>query len=96
MSPQFVPGLFFIWDTASWLGECVSPVSLIVMGVWMEKQGRSLFRLPPITVILYMLSKLLVVPLVMVGLAKACDFSDKSSQDTINASIDKCHGMGRG
>ena len=49
----------------------------------MEKQGRSLFRLPPITVILYMLSKLLVVPLVMVGLAKAFDFSDEAGRAAI-------------
>ena len=49
----------------------------------MEKQGRSLFRLPPITVILYMLSKLLVVPLVMVGLAKAFNFNDEAGRAAI-------------
>lgn len=82
-SPQFVPGLFFIWDTAAWLGACVSPVCLVAMGVWMEKQGHSLFNLSPVAASIYMFSKLFVVPLLMVGLAKAFNFGDEAGRAAI-------------
>jgi len=84
-SPQFVPGLFFIWDTCDWLGACVSPVSLVAMGVWMEKKGRdgALFTLSPTTSFLFMFSKLFLVPFIMVGLAKAFDLNNEAGRAAI-------------
>ena len=82
-SPQFVPGLFFVSDTMSWMGACVSPVSLVAMGVWIESQGRKLFRMTPPAAFLYMFSKLFVVPLIMVGLAKAFGLNDTAGRAAI-------------
>eukprot|EP00977_Amphora_coffeiformis_P022724 scaffold11394_cov183-Amphora_coffeaeformis.AAC.9 len=82
-SPQFVPGLFFVWDTMDWLGACVSPLSLVVMGVWMESQGQRLFQMTPTSAVLYMFSKLLVVPLIMLGLVRAFGLNDTASRAAI-------------
>jgi len=82
-SEQFVPGLFWIFSTCAWLGECVSPVTLIAMGVWMEHQGRNMFQLTPTAASLYMFSKLFVVPMLMVGLAKGLDLNDTAGRAAI-------------
>ena len=69
---DFVEGLGWIFLILSWLGDTVSPLSLFTMGVWMYAQGihRLLFAIPPPKLALYMLSKLVLIPLLMVGLAK--------------------------
>ena len=82
-SDEFVPGLFWIFDTCAWLGACVSPVSLVAMGVWMQRQGRNLFQLTPAAASLYMFSKLFVVPMIMVGLAKGLDLNDQTGRAAI-------------
>eukprot|EP00984_Skeletonema_dohrnii_P033471 scaffold30177_cov67-Skeletonema_dohrnii-CCMP3373.AAC.1 len=33
-----IAGLEWIGDTLGWLGECVSPLSLLAMGSWMHSQ----------------------------------------------------------
>jgi predicted permease len=80
---NYVPGLGWIWSTTLWLGSCVSPVSLFTMGVWMQDQGRKLFLIPPLSVVLYMLAKLVVVPLIMMGLALAVNLDDNSGRAAV-------------
>lgn len=72
-SPDFVEGLGWIDLVLTWLGDSVSPLSLFAMGIWMQAQGlhRLVFAVPPYKIGLFMLSKLVLVPMVMVGLAKA-------------------------
>lgn len=82
-SDEYVPGLGWIFSTATWLGECVSPVALVAMGVWMQAQGRKLTRIPPVTAILYMLSKLIVIPLIMLGLALLFNLNDEAGRAAV-------------
>jgi len=83
-SQDFVPGLGWLFTLATWFGDMVSPLSLFAMGVWMENQGRQLFsRIPLYAAILSMFSKLVLVPLVMVGLAKACKLSDEAGRAAV-------------
>ena len=77
-------GLDWISLLLGWLGDCVSPVSLFTMGLWMHGQGvRKLFsaRIPRLS--LFMLSKLVVVPLIMVGLAKGMGLDDEAGRAAI-------------
>jgi predicted permease len=83
LSEDYVPGLGWFSATLAWFGACVSPVSLFTMGVWMQDQGKKLFRIPLWSAALFMLSKLLVLPLVMVGLAKAFDFDDRTGRAAV-------------
>jgi predicted permease len=55
-----------------WLGSCTSPVSLFTMGIWMQEQGvhQLLFSVKLGKLALYLLSKLVLVPLAMAGIAK--------------------------
>jgi predicted permease len=82
-SDEFVPGLGWIFRTCEWFGACVSPVSLFAMGVWMEDQGKKLFQIPLYSAFLFMFSKLFVVPLIMVGLAKALHLSDEAGRAAV-------------
>ena len=84
-SPDFVEGLAWIDETLSWLGDMVSPLSLFAMGLWMQAQGlrRLFFVVPPYKIALFMLSKLVIVPLLMVGLAKAFALSNVSSRAAV-------------
>jgi predicted permease len=82
-SNDFIPGLGWIVLTLTWFGECVSPVSLFTMGVWMQKQRRSMFGIPWWSASLFMLSKLVIVPLVMVFLAKAVNLDNKSGRAAV-------------
>jgi predicted permease len=82
-SGEYVPGLGWIFSTATWLGECVSPVALVAMGVWMQAQGRKLTRIPIVTAILYMLSKLIVIPLIMLGLALLFNLNDEAGRAAV-------------
>jgi hypothetical protein len=82
-SDEFVPGLGWIFRTCEWLGACASPVSLFAMGVWMQDQGKKLFQLPLYYALLFMLSKLFLVPFMMVGLAKALDLHDEAGRAAV-------------
>jgi predicted permease len=82
-SADYTPGLGWINDTLTWFGNMVSPLSLFAMGVWMQNQGRDLFRTPLHSAVLSMVSKLFVVPLLMVGLAKAMGLSDNSGRAAV-------------
>jgi len=57
--------------------------SLFSMGVWMQDQGRAMFKIGIPTAALSMLAKLVFVPLVMVGLAKAFKLSDEDGRAAV-------------
>ena len=80
-SDEYIPGLGWFWFTTLWLGDCVSPVSLFAMGVWMQDSGirKLVFSVPIHTTVIYMLSKLVIVPLIMVGLASAINLGDDNA-----------------
>ena len=109
-SDDYVPGLGFIWLTLSWLGDCVSPVSLFSMGVWMQQRQESLRARniagesedddPAVegrnhmarvamksktiaTAAGFMIIKLILVPLLMVGLAIAIKLDDQSGRAAV-------------
>jgi predicted permease len=82
-SDEFIPGLQWFVITCSWFGNCVSPLSLFAMGVWMQDQGRKLFQVPVLSAILFMVSKLILVPFIMVGLAKALDLDDEAGRAAV-------------
>jgi predicted permease len=82
-SPDFVPGFLWFAITTGWFGDCVSPVSLFAMGVWMQSQGKKLFHIPALSAVLFMLSKLVIVPLLMVGLAKAANLNDEAGRAAV-------------
>jgi predicted permease len=84
-SEDFVPGLGWFVITTEWLGDCVSPVSLFAMGVWMQaQQGKNnLFSIPLLSAVLFMLSKLILVPLLMIGLALAVNLNDEAGRAAV-------------
>lgn len=49
----------------------------------MQSQGRSLFQIPWYTAVVSMVSKLVIVPMVMVGLAKAMNLSDEAGRAAV-------------
>jgi predicted permease len=78
-SNDFVEGLGWGSETLAWFGDTVSPLSLFAMGVWMQAQGlhQLLLPIPLPKLALYMLSKLVLVPLLMVGIAKAMSLQNE-------------------
>jgi predicted permease len=68
---NYLPWLQFFVDSLTWFGDCVSPVSLFSMGIWMQMQGRNLISIGIGQIALFMISKLILVPFLMIGLAKA-------------------------
>ena len=76
-SADFVPGLGWISSTLAFLGNgTVTPLALFTMGLWMEQQGAALFRMSTLSAVAFMVSKLVIVPFVALGLAKAMDLDD--------------------
>lgn len=49
----------------------------------MQAQGRKLTRIPIVTAILYMLSKLIVIPLIMLGLALLFNLNDEAGRAAV-------------
>ncbi len=82
-SEDYVAGLGWIFATAGWLGDCVSPVALVAMGVWMSAQGRTLLRIPLMSALLFMMSKLVIVPLITLGLAKAVGLNNEAGRAAV-------------
>lgn len=82
-SYEYVSELGFFVDTLGWFGDTVSPVSLFAMGIWMQHQGRNLFAVGAVEISLYMLAKLFLTPLLMIGLAKMLDLDDRSGRAAV-------------
>ena len=81
-SPKYVTGLGWAWDLFGWLGDCVSPVSLVAMGSWMQRQERILL-ISPAQAMLCMFLKLILVPLLMVGLALMVDLEGNNGRAAV-------------
>lgn len=75
-STDFVPGMGWFPETLRWLGDTVSPVSLFSMGLWMEEQGTALFQLSLMEAAGFMFAKLVLTPLIVLGLAIGFDLGD--------------------
>jgi predicted permease len=82
-SNDYIPGLGWIFIALNWLGGCVSPIALFSMGVWMQKERRSMFGIPWWSASLYMLSKLVIVPLAMVFLAIVFNLDNQSGRAAV-------------
>ena len=83
-SETCILGLNWIPLTLGWLGSAVSPLSLFAMGLWMQGQGpRQLFSLGIFKISACMISKLIIVPFIMVGLAKGLRLSDEAGRAAI-------------
>ena len=84
-SPDYVPGLGWIYATLAWFGDTVSPLSLFAMGVWMQQRGKRhrLFTLTLGQAVASMTSKLVLVPLLTVGLAKALALSNNAGRAAV-------------
>jgi predicted permease len=82
-SSDYVEELAWLDNTLRWFGACVSPVSLFAMGVWMYGEGRRLLQVGVLQITLSMLSKLVIVPLIMVGLAFAMNLDDEASRAAV-------------
>lgn len=82
-SEDFVPGLSWISDTLYFIGNTVTPVSLFTMGVWMSNEGTGMFRMNTLAAVGCMASKLIFVPLVMVGLAKLLALEDEPGRAAV-------------
>lgn len=84
-SDTCIAGLEWIGDTLGWLGECVSPLSLLAMGSWMHSQHylSSSQRIQLSKLCLFMVFKLIAIPLLMVGLAKCMKLNDEAGRAAI-------------
>mmetsp|Transcript_8511 Transcript_8511/g.16039 ORF Transcript_8511/g.16039 Transcript_8511/m.16039 type:complete len:405 (-) Transcript_8511:111-1325(-) len=80
---NYLPGLQFFVDSLTWFGECVSPVSLFSMGIWMQMQGRNLVSIGIGEITIFMISKLIIVPILMIGLAKAFQLDDEPGRAAV-------------
>jgi predicted permease len=70
LNEHYLEWLQFFVDTLGWFGGCVSPLSLFSMGAWMQNRGRHIITVETHVLILFMVLKLVFVPLLMVGIAK--------------------------
>ena len=83
-SEDFVHGLGWVTLTLEWLGDCVSPLSLFAMGVWMSGRGLLLAQeVKCLTIISGMISKLVIAPLLMLGLALGMGLDDEASRAAV-------------
>jgi predicted permease len=82
-SEDFVPGLGWISDTLTFLGSTVTPLSLFTMGVWMQQQGKHMFKMNPWYALVCMISKLILVPLIMIGLAKSLNLENEPGRAAV-------------
>lgn len=70
-------------DSHSFDLQGVSPISLFAMGVWMQNQGYRLFQVRWQYAILSMIAKLIVIPSVMLVIAKVIGLSDHAGRAAI-------------
>jgi predicted permease len=83
LNDSYVEWLKFLVDTLGWFGDCASPLSLFSMGIWMQDQGGSIITVGFKELTLFMLLKLVLVPLLMVGLANALQLNDESGRAAV-------------
>jgi predicted permease len=67
----------------TWVGGCVSPLSLFTMGVWISSQSNIMRKISPLTALSFMASKLLIMPILMVGISKAFNLDDEAGRAAV-------------
>lgn len=82
-SSDYVPGFAWIASTTKWFNETLLPLSMFMVGFTLHQQGQCLCRLPSIPNLLYMLVKLVVIPTVMLGIAKAFQLTDMEGRAAV-------------
>lgn len=84
-SDTCIAGLEWIGDTLGWLGECVTPLSLLAMGSWMRAQHyqSSSQRISVHKLCFFLVFKLIAIPLLMVGLAHTMRLNDEAGRAAI-------------
>ncbi len=84
-SDTCIAGLEWFGDMLGWLGECVSPLSLLAMGSWMYGQlyPSSSHRIPILKLCFFMILKLIAIPLLMMGLAKGMKLNDEAGRAAV-------------
>ncbi len=70
----------------SWLGACVSPLSLFAMGVWISSSQTLFFKMS-LKAILLVISKLFIVPLIMIGITKVFNLHNIKNDEVGRAAI---------
>lgn len=80
---NYVEGLQWFVDLFRWLGDMVSPLALFSMGVWMHQQGKALIAISWLELIGSMFVKLVLVPLLMVGLVEAYDLPNAYARSAV-------------
>jgi len=83
-SEKFVPELGWVEATLRWLGDTTSPLGLFATGLWMGGRGwRSLSAGWWPRTVLLMLAKVVLTPLLMVGLAAGIGLDSTSARAAV-------------
>jgi len=84
-SDTCIAGLEWNGGTLGWLGDCVSPVSLLAMGSWMYSQlyPSSSQKIPILKLCFFMILKLIAIPLLMMGLANSMKLNDEAGRAAV-------------
>ena len=80
---NYVEGLAWFVALLTWLGDMVSPLSLFSMGVWMHQQGKDLVAISWLELAGSMFVKLVLVPLLMLGLVDAYDLPNTYARSAV-------------
>ncbi len=80
---NYVEGLEWFVALLNWLGDMVSPLSLFSMGVWMHQQGKDLISVSWLELAGSMLVKLVLIPLLMVGLVDVYDLPNTYARSAV-------------
>lgn len=80
---NYVEGLAWFVALLTWLGDMVSPLSLFSMGVWMHQQGNDLMTISWLELTGSMFVKLILVPLLMLGLVDAYDLPNTYARSAV-------------
>ncbi|GAX25221.1 hypothetical protein FisN_5Lh304 [Fistulifera solaris] len=80
---NYVEGLEWFVALLNWLGDMVSPLSLFSMGVWMHQQGKDLISISWLELAGSMLVKLVLIPLLMVGLVDVYDLPNTYARSAV-------------
>jgi predicted permease len=81
-STDYVPGFAYIATTTKWFNDTLLPLSMFMVGLTLHQQKECL-RLPCLANLLYIIAKLVVIPTVMLGLAKAFQLTDVAGRAAV-------------
>jgi hypothetical protein len=81
-STDYVPGFAYIATTTKWFNDTLLPLSMFMVGLTLHQQKECL-RLSSLANLLYIIAKLVVIPIVMLGLAKAFQLTDVAGRAAV-------------